>query len=200
MEIERNEKVLAMYRAVWQLLDEGRDLHKLKVSDITECAGIGKGTAYEYFRSKEEIVSKAMHYNCLLQFHMLRERVAEQENYKTALQICFDWLSETCDSRKLILQVLKQTGDLSKKAGCTCESEKKNGVYAVMMEILVHLVQLGRREKFVRSEISDQMATLQILSQFLGFFVYQTAVTSLKKSEISMTKEFLCDNIMKSLG
>ena len=45
MEIERNEKVLAMYRAVWQLLDEGRDLHKLKVSDITECAGIGKGTA-----------------------------------------------------------------------------------------------------------------------------------------------------------
>ena len=52
MENEKNKKVMAMYQAVWKLLDEGKDLHKLKVSDITECAGIGKGTAYEYFRSK----------------------------------------------------------------------------------------------------------------------------------------------------
>ena len=51
------EKVLAMYRAVVDLINEGNDIKVLKVSDITGCAGIGKGTAYEYFSSKEEIIS-----------------------------------------------------------------------------------------------------------------------------------------------
>ena len=42
-----------------ELVNEGQDLTKLKVGDITAKAGIGKGTAYEYFSSKEEIVEKA---------------------------------------------------------------------------------------------------------------------------------------------
>ena len=46
------EKVLLIYQAVPQMLKEGADINTLKVSEITERAGIGKGTAYEYFSSK----------------------------------------------------------------------------------------------------------------------------------------------------
>ena len=53
MASETNEKVLAMYRAVRELLEEGVNPEQIKVSDVTGRAGIGKGTAYEYFRSKE---------------------------------------------------------------------------------------------------------------------------------------------------
>ena len=42
MEMERNEKVLAIYRAVWKLIDEGNDISRVKVADITAKAGIGK--------------------------------------------------------------------------------------------------------------------------------------------------------------
>lgn len=56
------EKVLAMYRAVVDLINEGSDIKALKVSDITGRAGIGKGTAYEYFSSKEEIISSSVLY------------------------------------------------------------------------------------------------------------------------------------------
>ena len=56
------EKVLAMYRAVVDLINEGNDIRVLKVSDITGRAGIGKGTAYEYFSSKEEIISSSVLY------------------------------------------------------------------------------------------------------------------------------------------
>ena len=54
------EKVILIYRAVLQLLEEGVDLANLKVSDITEKAGIGKGTAYDYFDSKEDILVYAL--------------------------------------------------------------------------------------------------------------------------------------------
>ena len=44
-------KVLLMYKAVLQFIEEGADLANIRVSSVTERAGIGKGTAYEYFDS-----------------------------------------------------------------------------------------------------------------------------------------------------
>ena len=55
-----SEKEVLIFNAVIELVNEGQDLTKLKVGDITAKAGIGKGTAYEYFSSKEEIVEKAL--------------------------------------------------------------------------------------------------------------------------------------------
>lgn len=55
-ETQRREKEQAVYRAVLALLEQGNDLSALTVSRIAAAAGIGKGTVYEYFASKEEIV------------------------------------------------------------------------------------------------------------------------------------------------
>ena len=43
-EIKQSPKVEAMYRAVLDLIREGKDISKIKVIDITSKAGIGKGT------------------------------------------------------------------------------------------------------------------------------------------------------------
>mgnify|MGYP001040330034 CR=1 FL=1 len=55
-------KVEALYKAVIELLLEGREIRKMKVSEITERAGIGKGTAYEYFKSREELLMDALNH------------------------------------------------------------------------------------------------------------------------------------------
>ena len=54
--LEPSEKVLRMYEAVHSFMLEKRDISTIKVVDITSAAEIGKGTAYEYFSSKEEII------------------------------------------------------------------------------------------------------------------------------------------------
>ena len=51
-ENELKPKVRALYEAVLELLNENADISTMKVSDITSRAGIGKGTAYDYFKSK----------------------------------------------------------------------------------------------------------------------------------------------------
>ena len=53
-----SQKVLALYQAVIEFINEGCDINTLKVADITGRAGIGKGTAYEYFSSKERFNRK----------------------------------------------------------------------------------------------------------------------------------------------
>ena len=56
------EKKAAVFRAVLHLLRQGRPLGDLKVSEIAEAAGIGKGTVYEYFPSREELLRDAWGY------------------------------------------------------------------------------------------------------------------------------------------
>ena len=55
-------KEIAVFEAVSRLLDEGREFYELKVSEIAAEAGIGKGTVYEYFPSKEDILERAVAY------------------------------------------------------------------------------------------------------------------------------------------
>ena len=57
------EKVRLLYEAVLAMVTDGWDINRIKVSDITAQAGIGKGTAYEYFSSKEEIIANAVLYD-----------------------------------------------------------------------------------------------------------------------------------------
>ena len=57
------DKVRKIYEAVGELAREGRDVTTLRVSEISAKAGIGKGTTYEYFTSKEELISKAVFYS-----------------------------------------------------------------------------------------------------------------------------------------
>lgn len=79
-----SQKVLAMYQAVIEFINEGCDINTLKVADITGRAGIGKGTAYEYFSSKEEIISSAILYYVKVCFENMQEflQITERFNRK----------------------------------------------------------------------------------------------------------------------
>ena len=64
------EKVRLMYEAVSQLLKGKQDLTSIKVQDITAKAGIGKGTAYEYFSSNQIVYIIAIYSDVLRYIHL----------------------------------------------------------------------------------------------------------------------------------
>ncbi len=64
-ENELKPKVRALYEAVLELLNENADISTMKVSDITSRAGIGKGTAYDYFKKQGKRSSPAR--SCMTQ-------------------------------------------------------------------------------------------------------------------------------------
>ena len=75
------EKVRLLYEAVLAMVTNGWDINRMKVSDITAQAGIGKGTAYEYFSSKEEIIANAVLYDVEMRLaHVLEITKGLQEN------------------------------------------------------------------------------------------------------------------------
>lgn len=83
-------KVEALYKAVLELLLEGREVRKMKVSEITERAGIGKGTAYEYFTSREELILHALEYQKNVWTESLRERLSCRSSFMEKTECLFD--------------------------------------------------------------------------------------------------------------
>ena len=82
-ENELKPKVRALYEAVLELLNENADISTMKVSDITSRAGIGKGTAYDYFKSKEEIIACAVMYDARRQGMETTQRKPMRIAYKS---------------------------------------------------------------------------------------------------------------------
>ena len=56
------DKRTLIYEAALSLVYENSDLSSIKVADIAARANIGKGTVYEYFESKEQVIGEALIY------------------------------------------------------------------------------------------------------------------------------------------
>jgi AcrR family transcriptional regulator len=91
---EPPEKMRLMYEAVSGLLREHREISSIKVSEITAKAGIGKGTAYEYFSSKEELIAHALMYEYSSKIQKLAVSAFEPEHFKDRCYRVMDWIRD----------------------------------------------------------------------------------------------------------
>ncbi len=114
-------KVLLMYRAVSELLCEKKDVNSIKVVDITSKAGIGKGTAYEYFTSKEELIVNAMLYEYSEKFKKLSSQLNECGSFEEKIYKIFDWIKNNREYNILYSRMIRMLfGDAA-----SCEEIKE---------------------------------------------------------------------------
>ena len=99
-------KAVALYEAVSALSREGADLTQLKVSDIAAKAGIGKGTVYDYFKSREELIVKAVLYTIFKHLRIVKSRVCQADGFRKKVDVMLDTLFEAEDSDTNIFQIL----------------------------------------------------------------------------------------------
>lgn len=197
MMTETNEKILAMYQAVCMLIEEGSDIHKLKVADITARAGIGKGTAYEYFRSKDELLVKALQYDFLTGYYALEKELKSRDTFKDTVDAAFGWLEQNMKKKRLAMQCLKIMDELHKKNG-DCVKEKMAQSVGMFTELLDYMIGIGKKEGCINELVPQKLARLEIGSKFVGFYMLiQTGEPGAE--ELEQTKRFLYENIVKSL-
>lgn len=104
-------KVKALYEAVEELIFENIDVKGIKVSDITERAGIGKGTAYEYFRNKEEIISSALLYHIDLICRQMVEKAEELKDFEKTMQFILCSIDAEIRKRDCFVQFIHLVSD-----------------------------------------------------------------------------------------
>ena len=197
MIFENNEKVLAMYRAVCSLVEEGCDIHRLKVADITAKAGIGKGTAYEYFRSKDELLIRALQYDYYLSCHKIEEALKEGRTFRDNVEVMFGQIEQCCANRRLSLQFMKLLDEFREKNE-NCVKEHMTKEIRVFTGLLDQIAELGKKEGCINSGVPGRFVRLELGSKLIGYYIFlQTDKTEEERREM---KDFLYGTIMKSLS
>ena len=198
-------KVRQMYRAVVELIGEGEEIAELRVSTITGRAGIGKGTAYEYFDSKEEIVACAITYAIESSFRRLETELLEKEDFCGQLEYLLDEI-ERKDDRKVcflrFLHLLTDTSDFSDliRQKLCMESTPEQGASRRYTPTTVFGKVLERARE--RGELRDDLPMdYMIYSLFSHLMLYMMAVTAKQGSSAEGTaiRPYVWQAIMRDL-
>ena len=165
------EKVRLMYEAVVQLLKEQRNIGKIKVVDITSKAGIGKGTAYEYFSSKEELIANALVHEYSEKIIALVHKMEKSSSFSNQFYDILDWIKENREYNQMFSNLLQAAfggADM-----CSTFSEGVSGNFGreakkYLKNMIDTLLQKGFQEGLIR-ETNLEKRRLAFLSAIVEY-------------------------------
>ena len=197
------EKVLLMYRAVVDMINEGCDVNTMKVSDITTRAGIGKGTAYEYFSSKEAIITMALCHDMLL-------KQGEVEKIVDGSGIFSEKIRDICNYEAKLMEKMQTfctlvrigTGSYEISESIREEFKKlqEDVGYGQIEDIIDRLMEQGVAEGAIRQQ-NIYLRRIAFSAQMLAYASYLVAGGNWNTdiSDADM-QNFIYESMIKSLG
>lgn len=187
------EKVQRIYEAISELVQENREIAALKVQEITSRAGIGKGTAYEYFSSKEEIILHAGLWICFQQNRELLKELEKYDDFQSKFMFLLGWMENHKEQNELLIKDLKG----SFHGECTQLKELiPEGLIEKAKEYMTRqinrLFDLGYREGIIT--IQDEEKRMIV---FFGTMMQYRFMSGMSKEEY---KQFIYECMVKSLN
>ena len=98
------EKELLIFEGFKKIIIDNSNIESIKVSDIAKAAGIGKGTVYEYFKSKDEIIARSIIYNFKIEIKNTIETIKNVSSFKDQCDHLFHY---SINSGKFIFPSLR---------------------------------------------------------------------------------------------
>lgn len=198
------EKVLLMYQAVLDMVGEGCDINRMKVSDITARAGIGKGTAYEYFSSKEEIISNAIAYDVEKKRESLFCLVAAEGSFSEKFDKILDYIMENFHGRQtfcLLVRIGTGSYEISDSLRKEYERMKQTVNCARMDDVVDQFMEQGVREGII-GERNIYLQRMAFAAQVVAFASCLVGKSRGKAIELTVgeAKAFAYDSLVKSLN
>lgn len=166
-------KVIAMYRAVSTLLRENKDISEMSVAMITGQAGIGKGTAYEYFDAKEEIIVGALLYEIQMVTEQAFERLKtcpDMESQIGKLLLLVEEHSQCVDAIMAFLHLLtdhSREGNLLRQR---MEEQKESGPINLLIR---QIIDSAQERGQLREDLPMSYITNALLARMISYLMYQ---------------------------
>ena len=163
------EKERRIFEGVLSMAEGGADLYLITVQDIARAAGIGKGTVYEYFSSKEDILAGTILYCIENELDLAEQALARETTFSGCLEGLGRLLSEVLEQRlvryRLMMDSL-QRSDAAHSATKYCQ--KVRAECDRIVRIAKRLIELGRAEGKIRPEYSDEYCLFVFRSALPG--------------------------------
>lgn len=191
-----SEKEIEIFKAVFNLAKSGKDFNNLRVQEIADAANMGKGTLYEYFKSKDEILEKSFDYFLQEEFIHAYHLLAQGKNFEDKIkQILWQLVhqNDECSSFEILFANYQKIGikNLIEKS-----REKMHAAVPYFSEILDVMIESGEEEKVILKSDDRDYQRFVLLSGISGFMM----CSKLHDDPMNNPKvKQLIDNTIKSI-
>lgn len=194
------EKVLQIYRGVMELVLEGVDVRTLKVSDITQKAGIGKGTAYDYFDTREEIiVSAIVHFMVRIQ-EEAETQLALRTGFFDRMECLLELLEEKMAERECFLHFIHLLTDTSLCGLKLQERIREAGQEDyTLVSMLKNMIREGVESGELRPDIPAGYLCYTVGSQLVCFMA-SISFPEIGRITAQELKPYILDQMRESCG
>ncbi len=194
------EKVLLLYRGVMELVLEGVDVRTLKVSDITRKAGIGKGTAYDYFDTREEIiVSAILHFMVCIQ-EEAEAQLAQRTGFFERMEYLLELLEEKMAERECFLHFIHLLTDTSICGLKLQERIREAGQEDyTLVSMLKNMIREGVENGELRADIPEGYLCYTVGSQLVCFMA-SISFPEIGRITVQELKPYILSQLRESCG
>lgn len=193
-------KVKAMFEAVLELFASGKGLNSLTVSEITAKAGIGKGTAYEYFSTKEEMIAGALEYEGKKHIRIIYELIESERSFREIIMTGFGLMDGVFGKYRgfaVIIKILHE--DTVNGGDMLTEMKKHEACFGVVKGLVEKVAELARKEHLIQETDYYKIQTA-IISQVMGYAAYIVYQEIYSGVDSEKAKEVAYENILKLLN
>ncbi len=195
---EKEEKI---YHAVLMLLQEGKDINTLTVSEITERAGIGKGTAYGYFKRKEEMMENAVLYGIFQCIASVSEQVAKKNTFQDKFMEVLNWMDKIFFEQRVSV-ILYQLTQHSMNTPCALKKEiLPNGAGKKYLEEKIRqMADSGILDGTLREGYTKEYQQYMIMSSIGAFWMFLNQEENQETEKRDQFKAYLYRCLVNNLN
>jgi AcrR family transcriptional regulator len=162
-----SEKEIAIFEGVRQLMAQQTNMAQVTASDIAQAAGIGKGTLYNYFETKEDIIAETIFYVIEMQLGEVSKAISKETGFEEKLRAAFTLVGEFCQRRDSQIQ-LALAGMDNQLPAMEKYMPRVKLLFEQIEAMYCELVELGIREGVIASYGMDY-AIYVLRSVMMGF-------------------------------
>lgn len=194
------EKEILIFNAVTKLINDGTKIYTIKVSDIAKAAGIGKGTIYDYFKSKEEILEKAILYNMNVELYKALDEIEKSHNFKSKYYKILDITQNSIINYHSSISLLSSVGTYELKELLVNNIEEIKNREKVISKTIDYIVNLGIKEGIIKNQDDKNYQEQVFKSTVIGFANSIVCENVIDASEIEKGKSIAYELLVKGLN
>lgn len=157
-------------QATIQMLRQGILPSELKVADIAEQAGIGKGTIYEYFSTKEDIIKSALEYMIIYIIQKIREVLHQEGNLKTVFCNMLQLIETYFENGWFVVNLFTISVPFENWGNFFAKCKYTTGENAsIIKEEILSLYERAKQEYSVNEDLSIQYLRMALLGTVKGY-------------------------------
>lgn len=200
------EKELLIFYGFKKIITENSNIENIKVSDIAKAAGIGKGTIYEYFKSKDETIARSIIYNFKIDIINTIEAIKEVSTFKEQCNHLFHY---SISSGKFIfpsLRILYNQVVPKELNNILLEDfEEILELKTQLYNLLDYVINTGIDENIINKDLSRDYQRYVLISSSMGIINKINAnhfrqINLSDDESINTQKNFAYTMILKSLA